>query len=128
MTYPNESNGLHHAARHGQPEEITALIEAGADINAQDERGRTPLHAAADGEEDTSDNIETLLDAGANPLIRDKHSHFPFDFADENDGLKGTDALKRLYWALHEADEAGEDVGGNWQLCPWRKYAMEAGN
>lgn len=38
---------LFHAARHGQPENLRLLLEAGADVNLADRGGLTPLYAAA---------------------------------------------------------------------------------
>lgn len=52
------------AARAGDPEVVSLLLEAGADVNARDWSGYSPLHRAAQ----TNDNphmITMLLDAGA---------------------------------------------------------------
>jgi 26S proteasome non-ATPase regulatory subunit 10 len=40
---------LHVAAYNGHKEIVVLLIAKGADVNAKDDGGRTPLHAAAGG-------------------------------------------------------------------------------
>jgi ankyrin repeat protein len=57
----------------------------------------TPLHAAASS--GTFANIQTLLDAGADIKVEDKHGRTPWDLAQENETLQGTKA----YWVLTEA-------------------------
>ena len=64
---------LHDAARYNKnPAVIEALLEAGADVNAQaqDTMG-TPLHFAVYGKDPVA-IMELLLKAGANPNVRDK--------------------------------------------------------
>ena len=54
---------LHWAAEHGTMGAVRALIDAGAYIDAKDDRGRRPLHrAAAHG---TADAVQSLINAGA---------------------------------------------------------------
>ena len=53
---------LHRAARHGSPTHIKILLEAGANVNAVDLNGNTPLIDAAE----STKNVEILLEAGAN--------------------------------------------------------------
>lgn len=38
---------LHHASRAGNLEEVTTLLDGGADVTAQDQLQRNPLHLAA---------------------------------------------------------------------------------
>jgi ankyrin repeat protein len=47
----------------------SALVAAGADVNARDSSGSTPLHLVmwGSGMEDCSELVETLLEAGADP-------------------------------------------------------------
>ncbi|UWQ30326.1 ankyrin repeat domain-containing protein [Leisingera sp. M523] len=54
--------GLHRAAHTGDLVEIARLIAAGADLNAQDRRGRTPAHVAAYASHD--DALRALAEAG----------------------------------------------------------------
>ena len=77
-------------------EVVTALLEAGANLEARGE-GQTPLHwAAMFG---TGEAVTALLEAGADPNARDNDGKLPFDYAEDNEQLKGTDA----YWKLNDA-------------------------
>ena len=61
---------LHVAARHAKAKTIKWLIEQGADLNAQDRKGETPLHAAIPALSlKGTDRIWLLLEAGANPTL-----------------------------------------------------------
>ena len=75
---------------------IEALLAAGADVNAREERfGQTPLHKAAGFSENPA-VIETLLAAGADVNARNSGGETPWDLAQENEALKGSDAYFRL--------------------------------
>jgi ankyrin repeat protein len=84
------------AENNENPEAITALLKAGADIEARDLKyGGTVLMWAAY----TNRNPEviiTLLKAGANAKAKDDNGRTALDYAKENFGLKGTDVLKKL--------------------------------
>ena len=80
------------------PEVITALIEAGAEVNARNEDGCTPLMCAAQLTE-TPEVITVLLEAGADGKVKDedgKDGYTAFDWAEDNDSLKDTDAYRAL--------------------------------
>lgn len=76
------------------PSIVEALIESGADPNARVGNGYTPLHMAA--QTSGPSVVEALLDAGADPKARAEYGRIPFDYADDNKALQGTDAYRRL--------------------------------
>ena len=85
------------------PSVIAALIEGGADPDARTESGWTPLHVAAltaglNVNPSVPSVIKALIEGGADPAARDDAGKVPFDYAKENEALKGTDA----YWLLNE--------------------------
>jgi ankyrin repeat protein len=61
---------LHYAVQDNRLEVVKRLIDAGADVNAHDERviGNTPL--SAEVRECTYEMAKVLIDAGADPTIR----------------------------------------------------------
>ena len=63
------------AAYNKHSEIIKALIKSGANINTQDERGRTALHLAVD--KDCIEAVEALTDAGADVNIQDDRGNTP---------------------------------------------------
>ena len=84
---------LHFAAFFGEPEAATVLIERGAEVDAF---GRgwmtgTALHSAASRLQ--SDVVRILLDAGANPDVRQSAGWTPLHAAAMNGDLASTEAL-----------------------------------
>ena len=70
---------LHVASTWGVIEEITALTEAGADVNAAGELGNTPLHEAVG--QDHLEAVRFLLERGAGPTAENKDGLTPLDIA-----------------------------------------------
>ena len=86
----NGVTALHHAVRFRNPVAVATLIEHGADVNqACRKSGSTPLHRAvtSTGAPSTAGKqaearaiIELLLEAGADPSIRNKSGKTPGDY------------------------------------------------
>ena len=104
----NGTTPLHKAVRFAEREGvIAALLNAGADVNAKEDGifSFTPLHYAAF--QGTPKSVMALLKAGANANAKADDAYArgtsegstPWDLAQVNKALKGTDA----YWALNDA-------------------------
>ncbi len=76
-------------------DEVRACLSAGRDPNEQDPKGLTALHRAV---RDTADPavIDALLDAGADPEVRNTYGRPPWFYARKNKRIKGSDAYQRL--------------------------------
>jgi Ankyrin repeats (3 copies)/Ankyrin repeat len=71
---------------------IRLLLKAGADIDAQDKNGATPLHRAVRTR--CAAAVKCLLVAGGDPTIRNKPGSTPFHLAVQNTGRGGSGAEK----------------------------------
>ncbi len=70
---------LHIAVRYGDIGMVRRLIEDGADVNARDNKGRTPLHMTRYDKKDNTDMMELLLENGADPNIKDNKGNRVLD-------------------------------------------------
>lgn len=115
---------LHRAAQLRVPN--STLIEfllatMTVDINARDYRGRTALHFAVDGEDETT--VQMLLDAGADPTLASDNGETPIWMAEQDyniwmdraDMLADVLKVKKRFCDGHGAEERAskenEDTG-----------------
>ena len=75
---------LHFATIHSGAGMVTLLLAAGAEINARDLRGRTPLHSAAGRDWDPAAVIVELVEAGADLSARDTEGNTPLHASRRN--------------------------------------------
>jgi hypothetical protein len=73
-----------------QVKTIRCLLEAGAEINAQDKNGATPLHRAVRTR--CAAAVGWLLGAGADPMLKNNPGSTPFHLAVQNTGRGGSGA------------------------------------
>ncbi|MDT8376888.1 MAG: ankyrin repeat domain-containing protein [Mariprofundaceae bacterium] len=72
-----KNTALHYAAKHAHLDVMRFLVEHGADLNATNDRLSTPLHLT----EKNIDAIRLLLEAGADPNLKDADWDYPYYFA-----------------------------------------------
>jgi ankyrin repeat protein len=79
------------------------VLDAGAEVNAQDKNGATPLHRAVRTR--CAAAVKFLLDAGADPKIKNKPGSTAFHLAVQNTG-RGGSGSERAREAQREIIEA----------------------
>ena len=94
--HADANRDLFEAAKGGTVDEVKAALAAGGNPGARDDVGHTPLHTAARYSKPAV--ITALIESGADPGVRDGWGATPFDYAKDNEALRGTDA----YWLLNE--------------------------
>src|SRR3989338_6398221 len=103
----------------GGVEVVTLLLAAGADVEAQDPTGMTPLMMASyDGNVKV---VDALLVAGARPEAQHPNGLTALNAASQNGHLEGVD---RLLAAGARVNPANEDVPGLWAACKSGQLAV----
>ena len=88
---------LHIAAAKNEHPEIVRLLSRRVDPNVRNESGCTSLHMAAEKTKNP-EIVILLLALGADRWLKNGKGQLPFDLAERNKKLKGTE----VYWRLHE--------------------------
>ena len=97
---------MHSAAFNNYPEIAQLLIDAGADIEAKNKYGSTPLHNAAGN--GNIDAMRILLQAGADPNARNKNGSTAFRGAVSHAFIPDYDEGKEFYEDYTAEDFARE--------------------
>ena len=79
------------------PAGVRAALDAGADVEARNEDGSTPLMFAA-MENSNPEVLQVLLDAGADATAKNGMGKTAWDLIQDNEALKGSKA----YWRLND--------------------------
>ena len=86
------TSALHRSAKGHHFEVVNFLLSSGADPNAIDSEGNTPLHCAA--RSNHPEIVKLFLEYNANKEIKNKNGETPLEIAISNDSLRVLNLLK----------------------------------
>ena len=78
---------LHRAVRNGDTEAVRMLLEAGAEVNAQDHHDTTPLLGSVIFAGSSTETLRVLLEAGAEVNAQDRFGRTPLHHAAERENV-----------------------------------------
>lgn len=112
------------AAEKGHGRVLELLIAAGADVNAVDGEGRTPLMKATAS--DQAETLSILIKAGAKPETADRHGMFAYDHAVSSGKMKAKDFLGRFrHEGMKSPEPAAAVVNDEYQYTRLNDHSLE---
>ena len=118
----NEGNlALHIASRHVMSAAVQFLVDLGADTNAMNRRGQTPLHAAAGGKKDCPKLCDILLEREAKINAMDECRQQPLHLACEKGYAEAACLL-----LSHGAEIRAVDLDGHTPLLLISKHITDS--
>ena len=92
-SFRRHRTALHFAADHNDIQQAEMLLRAGANPNAQTDRGFTPLMFAA--KKSNLEIVKMLLDYGANPKLRERNRKNALDYVRGENGYAIREMIKK---------------------------------
>jgi ankyrin repeat protein len=95
-TTPMDDEEFLELVKTGSFKEVNKAIQNGADVNAKDESGKTPMMYVAEYGE-SPEVLQLLIDAGADVQVQNKEGHDAFNYIERNEALFNSDAYWNMY-------------------------------
>jgi len=123
------NTALHLAADANQGEACTVLIKGGADLDAQNDKGDTPLSMALVQRNGTPKSVVALVEGGASVYVANKAGLMPWEVAQKkemcysattrNAFMKACDVIDPREFAIAEKLPQKQRVLGKGLACDW---------